>query len=156
MGVFNPATTLFDSVDRIELIDKLGVPLQEINKAINWEPFTDLLVKHFPIKKKSKGGRPRMLPLKMFKILLLQKMYDLSDQATEYHIADRMSFQRFLNIPNTKSIPDEKTIWLFKEQLKEKELVYDLFNLFKEALKNRGLIVNDGKIIDASIVHAPK
>jgi IS5 family transposase len=102
-----------------------------------------------------KGGRPRMDPVMMLKVLFLQKLYDLSDQAMEYQIADRMSFQRFLKIQNTKGIPDQKTIWLFREQVKEHGLIDELFDTFVQKLREKSLIVNSGKIVDASIVHAP-
>ena len=115
-----------------------------------------MLIEHFPIERDKKEGRPRMHPLKMFKILLLQKMYVLSDQAAEFQIADQMTFQRFLGITSIKSIPHEKTIWLFREEIKEKGLIDQLFNLFRNSLVEKGLIVNDGKIVAASIGHAPK
>jgi len=92
----------------------------------------------------------------MFKILILQRYYNLSDDQTEYQINDRMSFMRFLNLRISDDIPDSKTIWHFTERLTDLELVKDLFALFGKQLEELGLIVNEGKIIDASFVEAPK
>lgn len=97
-----------------------------------------------------------MDPVMMMKALILQKLYSLSDHALEYQIADRMSFQRFLKISSIKAIPDEKTIWLFREQAEEAGLIDKLFDHFVENLRDAGLIANEGKIVDASIVEAPR
>ena len=53
----------------------------------------------------------------MFKILVLQSLYNLSDDATEYHIHDRLGFMFFLDLGLGNRVPDAKTIWLFREQL---------------------------------------
>ncbi|HLF62301.1 MAG TPA: transposase, partial [Saprospiraceae bacterium] len=155
MSAYNPAATLFDGHSRVELLDSLGDPLKEIERNINWEEFRPKLEEYFPVTIGKKGGRPRMDPVMMLKVLFLQKLYDLSDQGMEYQIADRMSFQRFLKIQSTKGIPDQKTIWLFREQMKANGLIDELFDMFVQKLRERSLIVNSGKIVDASIVHAP-
>lgn len=97
-----------------------------------------------------------MDPVMMLKVLILQKLYALSDHAVEYQIADRMSFQQFLGIESVKGIPDEKTIWLFREQAMKAGLVDELFEHFVSHMREAGLIVQEGKIVDASIVEAPK
>lgn len=156
MQIYNPIRNLFEWSDQEALINKLGDPLEKINERINWELFRPELEKQYPRKKNAKGGRPRMDPVMMFKILLLQKMYGLSDHGMQYHIADRMSFQRFLQIASIKGIPDEKTIWLYREQLTKAGMIDKLFDLFTELLQKSGLIANEGKMIDASFVEAPK
>ena len=156
MHVYNPITNLFEGTDQRILVSKLGDPLEAIDKHIDWDQFRILLEEVFPTTKNPKGGRPRIDPLKMFKILILQKMYQLSDHSTEFQIADRMSFQRFINIQSIKGIPDEKTIWLFREQAQAAGLIDKLFDYFVSRLEEKGLIVNEGKMIDASIVSAPK
>lgn len=156
MSYYNPISNLFEGSDQVNLVNKLGDPLEKLNKVIDWEKFSALLSETFPNQKSIKGGRPRLDPLMMFKVLILQKLYNLSDHSTEYQIADRLSFQRFIGIKSIKGIPDENTIWLFREQLMNAGLVDKLFNLFKERLETAGFIANEGKIIDASIVDAPK
>ncbi|GAB1858618.1 hypothetical protein MHTCC0001_34580 [Flavobacteriaceae bacterium MHTCC 0001] len=76
---------------------------------------------------KGKGGRPPYDYVLMFKILILQRYYNLSDDQTEYQINDRMSFMRFLNLTISDDIPDSKTIWNFAERLSDLGLVTQLF-----------------------------
>ena len=103
-----------------------------------------------------KGGRPPYDYVLMFKILILQRYYNLSDEQVEYHINDRMSFMRFLNLSIADDIPDSKTVWHFRERLTDLELVEDLFSLFLSELERLNMIVNEGKIIDASFVEVPR
>ncbi len=92
----------------------------------------------------------------MFKILILQSLYNLSDEAMEYQVRDRLSFMRFLDLAIEDSVPDARTIWLFREQLKEFKLVEKLFADFDRYLAESGFEAKKGQIIDASIVAAPK
>ena len=149
MGLYHPLANLFEGESRSALIDKLGDPLKELNSLIKWEEYRPLLEEYFPTVKSEKGGRPRMDPLMMFKVLILEKLYDLSDRTMEYQIADRLSFQRFLGIQSTEGIPDEKTIWLFREQIKDYGLIDRLFDDFVHRLKSNSLIVNQGKIANS-------
>jgi len=124
--------------------------------GIDFEIFRELLETSLHKTPKGKGGRPPYDYVLMFKILILQRYYNLSDDQTEYQINDRMSFMRFLNLTISNDIPDSKTIWHFTEILTDLNLVKDLFDLFGKELEKLGLIVNEGKIIDASFVEAPK
>jgi IS5 family transposase len=80
----------------------------------------------------------------------------LSDDQTEYQINDRMSFMIFLNLTITDDIPESKTIWHFSERLTDLGIVKYLFDLFTKSLNELGLIVNEGKIVDASFIEVPK
>jgi IS5 family transposase len=92
----------------------------------------------------------------MFKILILQRYYNLSDDQIEYQILDRMSFMRFLDLTLSDKVPDSKTIWLFKETLTKANIVEKLFDKFHDELEKQGYIGNEGKIVDASFVEAPR
>jgi transposase, IS5 family len=92
----------------------------------------------------------------MFKILILQRYYNLSDDQIEYQINDRMSFMRFLDLTLSDDVPDSKTVWHFKEQLIKLELIKPLFVLFLTELENLGLVINEGKIVDASFIEVPR
>jgi IS5 family transposase len=92
----------------------------------------------------------------MFKIMILQSLYNLSDDQVEFQIRDRLSFMRFLGLSLSDTVPDAKTIWLFREQLTGANLVKKLFNQFDEFLNKNGFSAKKGQIIDASIVSAPK
>ena len=63
-----------------------------------------------------KGGRPPYDPVLMFKVLVLQTLYTLSDDRTEYQLKDRLSFMRFVGLALHDPVPDAKTVWLFRER----------------------------------------
>src|SRR5215469_13858681 len=92
----------------------------------------------------------------MFKILILQKIYNISDDQTEYQINDRLSFQRFIGIQLYDTVPDAKTIWLFREKLKETKVLDTIFYRFTYKLEQMGIITYSGSIIDATFVEVPK
>jgi len=121
---------LFDYEDQLEKINAHQSPLNKLDKVINWEIFRKPIEEALYVEPKVPGGRPPFDRLMMFKILILQKYYNLSDEQTEFQIKDRLSFMQFLGLQIGDKVPDEKTIWLFKEQLKEKQFAEDLFNLF--------------------------
>jgi transposase, IS5 family len=108
-----------------------------------------------PTKAQPKGGRPPYKKLLLFRIIFLQQYYGLSDESAEYQIKDRLSFMRFLGLGMAHRVPDQNTIWLFKESLKEEGRMEKLFNLFTTHLRKKNFILNKGSIIDASIVKAP-
>lgn len=66
---------------------------------------------------RGKGGRPPFDPVMMFKVLVLQALYSLSDEATEFQIKDRLSYRRFLGLGLDGMVLDATTVWLFRERL---------------------------------------
>ena len=92
----------------------------------------------------------------MFKIIILQLLYNLSDDQVEFQIRDMLSLMRFLVLSLSDTVPDSKTIWLFIEQLTESKLVKNLFNQFDEFLDKNGFPARKGQIVDAGIIAAPK
>lgn len=146
----------FDQDIRLSKLSALGDPLERLSEGVDFEVFRSLLEDSLDKKAKGKGGRPPYDYVLMFKILILQRYYNLSDDQTEYQINDRMSFMRFLHLTISDDIPDSKTIWNFSERLTDLGLVKELFNLFGRELNRLGLIVNEGKIVDASFVEAPR
>jgi IS5 family transposase len=104
----------------------------------------------------AKGGRPPYDPVLMFKILVLQALYNLSDDQAEFMIQDRLSFMRFLGMSLSDRVPDAKTIWLFREHLAQAGAVENLFARFDRYLTKAGYLAMGGQIVDATIVAAPK
>ena len=148
--------SFFDQDIRLSKLTQLGDPLEKLNKGVDFELFRDILETNLCKLQKGPGGRPPYDYLLMFKILILQRFYNLSDDQTEYQINDRMSFMRFLNLTIADDIPDSKTVWNFKEQLIDLQLIEPIFNLFLKELNELGLVVNKGRIIDASFIEMPK
>ena len=91
----------------------------------------------------------------MFKVLLLQRLHNLSDDAMEYQLLDRLSFCRFVGCDN-RHVPDAKTIWLYRDRLTKSGKERELFDQFYLSLAGEGLIAHRGQIVDASFVEAPK
>jgi IS5 family transposase len=92
----------------------------------------------------------------MFKVLVLQRYYNLSDEQTEYQIKDRLSFQKFLGFWLADDVPDQKTIWLYRETLIGSGKMKKLFRRFERHLSEAGLMGREGKIVDASFVDVPR
>jgi len=92
----------------------------------------------------------------LFKILILQRYYNLGDRQVEYQIVDRTSFKKFLGLDTGDKAPDEKTVWSFRERLTQTGTTDDLFELFISHLSQKGLIFNEGQIIDASFTEIPR
>ena len=147
---------LFDEFFRLEKLTKQGDPLLLLKERINWQLFLPVLGDIFAKEDKGPGGRPPYDYLVMFKILILQKYYNISDDQTEYQILDRLSFMRFLDLELSDKVPDSKTIWLFRETIKESGMTETLFNVFEELLLEQGYIGREGKIADASFVEVPR
>lgn len=147
---------LFDEQIRLEKLSKLKDPLERLNSHIDFEFFRKLL-ESVLIKDSdpSKGGRPAYDVILMFKIMILQRYYNVSDDSIEYAILDRLSFMRFLGLGLNDRVPDAKTIWLFRDNLTKLNLVEGLFNHLDKQLDKDGVIVHRGKIVDASITEVP-
>jgi IS5 family transposase len=152
----NKARGLFEDQFRQEKTTNMKDPLEQLNHFIRWEDFRPLLDKAFAVTDPSVGGRPAFDRVMMFKVLVLQRMYNLSDDNTEYQILDRHSFCKFLGIDSYAQVPDSKTIWHYREQLKKHEVIYEIFSLFNEKLLSAALMLKDGVIVDASIVQVPR
>ena len=149
--------SFFDEENRMEKISKIGDPLEMLNKVINWEMFRNILNKAVVRKENTrKGGRPSYDVVMMFKILVQQRLYNLSDDQTEYQINDRRSFMRFLGLELCDPIPDAKTIWKFRNDLAQTDTMEELFCLFDKMLESEGLITHKGTIIDATFVDVPR
>jgi IS5 family transposase len=149
---------LFDEHFLLERLTKLNDPLLKLNKYIDWNIFAPVLNQTLldSEKNETKGGRPPFDRLLMFKILILQGLYNLSDDQMEYQITDRRSFMRFLRLKTSDKVPDSKTIWNFRETLIKQSLIEKLFERFNAALDQQGIFANEGRMVDASFVEAPR
>ena len=147
---------LFDAMDRISQIDRMGDPLANLNRIMNWDIFVPVLDRIPKAEAKCPGGRPASHPMFMFKVLVLQSLYGLADEQTQFQILDRRSFHRFLGITDADNVPDQNTIREFREKLTNAALFDDLFSAFNSHLTARGFITRKGNIADASFVEVPR
>lgn len=146
----------FSEENRMEKLSKLGDSLVRLDKVIGWEQFRSILEKATVKEHKGLGGRPPYDVILMFKILILQRLYNLSDDQMEFQINDRMSFMRFLGLGLGNNVPDAKTIWLFRDTLMKSGVIETLFHNFNKTLNDAGIITREGSIVDATFVDAPR
>jgi len=147
----------FDAQEIQEKLSNIGNPLEMISNVIDFEMFRHKLESKLlnQNKKNNAGAKPYDVVM-MFKILILQRYYGLMDTQIEYQILDRLSFKNFLGLESGDKVPDEKTVWLFRENLTNAGLVEEIFEQFTKFLEDKGLIMNEGKMIDASFTLAPR
>ena len=148
--------TLFDKVARLDELHEMGDPLARLDTVVDWTVFAPILSRLPKADPKGPGGRPSFEPGLMFKVLVIQSLYGLSDHQAEFQITDRMSFKRFLGLSDADKAPDEKTIWAFREALNRAGLFESLFTAFGRALESMGMIARKGQMIDASFVEVPR
>lgn len=146
----------WDIDERYGRLSEAGDPLEKLSALVPWEVFRKPLTNALKRSDGSKGGRPPYDPVMMFRIMVLQALYGLSDDQTEFQIQDRLSFMRFLGLGLGDRVPDAKTIWLFREHLTQAKAVENLFARFDKHLSKAGYLAMGGQIVDATIVAAPK
>jgi len=83
-------------------------PLMRVGKLIRWEVFEPLIHEAVTRRAKGPGGRPRFDPMLMFKVLVLQRLHGLADDATSFQITDRNSFRAFLGFTPSGLVPDSQ------------------------------------------------
>ena len=131
-----------------------GGPLERLSKVVDFEVFREDLEAALVRSDRAKGGRPPYDAVMMFKVLVLQTLYTLSDDATEYQLKDRLSFMRFCGLALHDAVPDAKTIWLYREQLTRAGALQRLFERFDAILRERGYLAMGGQIVDATVIEA--
>ena len=155
MGQFG----FFDANNRLDALSAKGDPLEAIAALVPWESFRadiEAVVLTPEETKKSKAGRKPIDAIVMFRMLILQSLYNLSDDQAEYQVGDRLSFTRFLKLGIEDRIPDGTTLWLFREKLAKAGLIETLFERFGQHLEAKGYIARGGQMVDATIVAVPK
>ena len=130
--------------------------LSYLDEMVPWESFRPILEQIHQKPRKSKAGRRPIDAVLMFKLLVLQQLYNIGDDELEYQVNDRLSFMRFLHLGLEDTVPDAKTVWSFRAQLRDHELVEPLFEQFGGYLQKSGYQAQCGQIIDATLIPVPK
>lgn len=147
--------SLFAAEERNAKRERLGDPLQVLDRAIDFAALARAVDAKLVIGDSGRGGRPPYPTELMIRLLVVQQLYNLSDEALEYQLLDRASFQRFAGLEKSSRIPDAKTVWVWRERLKKQDLIGDISEAVGRQLARAGFIARGGQIIDASIVTAP-
>jgi len=148
-------TDLFASAHHREKIDQLGDPLLDIETHIDFSSLAAEVDVVAPRSVSTQGGRPPYPTETMVRILVLKRLYNLSDEQMEYQLQDRMSCQRFCGLEDAMNIPDRTIIWTFEQRIDETG-AKALFDGVSTQLLKKGFIARGGQIIDASLILAPK
>lgn len=126
--------------------DRLG----KLSSVVRWYRFEKVLR---PLSREGEtGGRPAYPVLMMFKALMLQQLYGLSDAELEEAIYDRLSFRRFCGIGLDEAVPDHTTLCRFRNRLVELKLLEKLFGELDRQLDAAGLILRRGTMLDATVI----
>ena len=122
---------LFDEQNAIDMMSEMGNSLERLNKVVDFEMFRPLLEeKLIPKVRKYQGGARAWDYVMMFKVLVLQRLFGLSDKQVQYQITDRLSFKKFLGLSSGDKAPDEKSVWAFREKLTQQGIIEELFAMF--------------------------
>jgi IS5 family transposase len=141
---------------RYQKLKRKNSLLLKLDEIIPWSDFRPLLqpIHHKP--RKTNAGRKPIDVIVMFKMLVLEQLYNISDEELEYQVNDRLSFMRFLGLTLTDDVPDATTVWLFRHQLKLHGIAEQLFEQFDDYLNQEGYQAKGGQILDATLVPVPK
>ena len=128
--------------------------LAEMEQVVPWSRLTALIEPHYP--KVGNGRPPKGLEI-MLRMYLLQQWFGLSDQAVEEALYDSLAMRAFVGIDlGRDAAPDETTVLKFRHLLEQHRLGDQLFGEINAYWAERGLTVNRGTIVDATIIAAPK
>jgi IS5 family transposase len=146
----------WDIDQRLEKLAGKQDVLNRLSTLVPWETFRPILARIHQKPRKSNAGRKPTDVVLLFKMLVLQKLYNISDEELEYQVNDRLSFMQFLALGLEDPVPDATTVWLFRDQLQQHNLVDELFERFSDYLEASGYQAQDGQIVDATLIPVPK
>jgi IS5 family transposase len=139
----------FSFVDALMPQGKGGGRLDRLSSLVKWYRFEKQLAR---LRDEVGAGRPAYRPLVMFKALLLQSLYGLSDMELEEALCDRLSFKRFVGLPLDAVVPDHSTLCRFRNRLSEEGMLERLFGELDRQLDAAGLILRRGTMLDATVI----
>ena len=134
---------------------RVGDPLQLHDQHIDFTALAETVDARTSLGDRGRGGRPSYPTELIIRLLVLRQLYHLSDDAMQYQLLDRASFLRFAGLEQSGRVPDAKTLWLCRKQLKKQDLIDDISAAVGRQLSAAGFIARGGQIIDASIISAP-
>ena len=147
---------LFDEQFLLQKLDQMADPLARLDGIVDWQAFLPAIEKALGREHAVSAGRKPYPTLFMFKILIFQSLYNLSDEDTERELLKNLLARRFVGLSGRQFAPDFTTIWRFREALTRAGVIDALHEAFHKQLDDMGLRASKGQIVDASIVPAPK
>jgi len=150
-----PAPGLFDGEELLQRVAQTDHVLFRINKLVDWERFRPILTEVFKIVPKKPGGRPPYDRMMMFKVMVIKHLYNIPDGQMDVRLLGDLHYRVFLGLSLADATPDENTIWLYHNTLCQSGKILELFDAFDAQLLEQGLVAQEGRSIDASIVPVP-
>jgi IS5 family transposase len=127
--------------------------LTEMNSVVPWARLLAALEPYYP---KGTRGRPPIGLERMLRIYFLQQWYGLSDEGLEDALYDSIAMRAFAGIDlAVENVPDATTLLKFRRLLLEHDLTRRLFDEIGISLCERGLMMKEGTLVDATIIEAP-
>jgi len=148
-------TDLFADEQHRRKIDSLGDPLLQIESCIDFAALAVEVDLVAPRPESAQGGRPPFPTEVMVRIVVLKRLYNLSDEQMEYQLLDRMSYKRFCGLAQASNIPDRTTVWTFENRIGQMG-AKAIFDGVATQLLKKGFLARGGQIVDATLVPAPK
>jgi hypothetical protein len=153
--MMKPRISMFAEHEREVRRNEIGDPLAGLIKHVDFVALTASVDSAAPRPSRAKGGLPPYPILLMVNILVLQQLYNLSDDALEYQLLDRRSFLQLLELTDSSRIPDSKTIWLCPDRLAQASAGAPAFDQVQQRLQQHGYLARCGQIVDASLAQSP-
>ncbi|WP_154619171.1 IS5 family transposase, partial [Pseudomonas syringae] len=125
--------------------------LIEMDQVVPWKGLIALIEPHYP---KGQGGRPAYALMAMLRVHLMQNWFGYSDPAMEEALYETTILRQFAGL-SLDRIPDETTILNFRRLLEKHELAGGILQVINGYLGDRGLMLRQGTVVDATIIHAP-
>jgi len=155
MERINNQPTFLDNLTRDLGGRRTAAFFRKCNELIPWnqlaEPLKDMYKNN-----SEKGGASNYPLVMMIKCMMLQKWFNLSDPMLEEMLCDRISFRRFIGLQMEDSVPDETTFVQFRKRLNAGGHIATLFEKTVTILKSRGVILEEGTCVDATIIESPR
>jgi transposase, IS5 family len=127
--------------------------LAEMERVVPWARLVERLRPFYP---KGERGRPPIGLERMLRLYFLQQWYGLADEALEDALYDSQALRGFAGIDlAAATVPDATTVMNFRHWLEEHDLTQALFDEIGSMLEERGLLMRQGTIVDATIIAAP-
>lgn len=125
------------------------------DRFIPWQQLADSVADVF-VADQGRGGRPHYSVVMLLKCLMIAKWFGLSDPDLEGMLRDRLSFRRFVGLGMSDDTPDETTFVTFRKRLREAGHASTLFDQALDHLRQQGLVLHAGTLVDATIIEAPR
>ena len=130
--------------------------LNEMDKAVPWQALLEVIEPYYPKEPGQRGGRPPRGLEVMLRIHLLQHWFTLSDPGVEDALYESPILRQFVGIDlGREPVPDETTVMRFRHLLEEYDLGRQLFETINDVLRTKGLLLQKGTIVDATMINAP-